>query len=171
MPVCLDSRSALSTIAIVNNMPAAANPPVTEDAVRRIIAEELSKVTSSAEGGNTKASLSVNLPGGGSSAPLDEGTIVSALYRQFGLVLGEIQAGDEASAVARIRANLRALSVVRDRPDGWSQHGQTVDSYTKNGKTEADPLTPCGNVGGLDVNMLSAEHASVLYPGSARGPQ
>ena len=151
------------------------NPPATEDAVRRIVAEELSKATtaanaSSAEGGISKAHLlSVNLPGGGSSAPLDEGMIVSALYRQFGLVLGEIQAGDETSAVARIRANLRALSVVRDRPDGWSQLGQLVDSYTTNGKTEADPLTPSGNVGALDVSMLSAEHASVLFPGSAHG--
>jgi hypothetical protein len=95
--------------------------------------------------------------------------VISALYRQFGLVLGEIQANDEASAVARIRANLRALSIVRDRPDGWEGFGQLVDSYKTSGKTEADPLTPKGLHGNmLDMSMLNAEEANVLCLGSTR---
>jgi hypothetical protein len=112
-------------------------------------------------------SLSVDVPGGGAAAPKAvDSAVTSAVYRQFGLVLGQLQAGDERGAVARIRANLRSISGVSTRPDGWDSHSKLVEEYIRGGKTEVDPPTPTpkGPMGALDPSMLSAEHRRALFP-------
>eukprot|EP00192_Tetraselmis_astigmatica_P019533 CAMPEP_0117674218 /NCGR_PEP_ID=MMETSP0804-20121206/14911_1 /TAXON_ID=1074897 /ORGANISM="Tetraselmis astigmatica, Strain CCMP880" /LENGTH=201 /DNA_ID=CAMNT_0005483053 /DNA_START=72 /DNA_END=677 /DNA_ORIENTATION=+ len=112
--------------------------------------------------------LSLNVPNTSGTTPVvDEDVIKSSLYRQFGLVLGELQAGDEQGAIARIRSNLRALSAISNKPEGWAGLSRLVDDYTAQGKTESDPLTPSGGFGGIDRSMMSAAHAAVLFPSSA----
>jgi len=87
------------------------------------------------------------------------------MYRQLGLILGQLQAGDESGMTARVRANLRAIANLSTRPDGWAGHGRQVEEYIREGKTEADPPTPGkSGLGGLDPAMLSAEHRRVLFP-------
>ena len=113
--------------------------------------------------------LSLSVPNTSGTLPsVDEDVIKSALFRQFGLVLGELQAGDEQSAIARIRSNLRALSTISSKPEGWAGLSRLVDEYTAQGKTESDPLTPStSGFGGIDRAMMSAAHAAALFPSSA----
>lgn len=137
---------------------------VGEDVLRRIISEEFAKhrvdllsasgaasaaAAAEAAAAAAKAAAAISaaaaktpkeveglgIQRGSTGAGLQESQVITALYRQFGLVLGEIQAGDEASAVARIRGNLRTLSGLSSQPNGWVQYGAAVEGFAAESKT------------------------------------